>query len=172
MRYKHIDGVDVKAVFSKCRKYRYRLDVDLREAPAGGKTACVIMMNPSYANEEIADRSVQFMERVVLQKNLEQFKGVRKLIVVNQFAYIQTHAFQGEAHEIGPRNDSTIRQVFEESEIIILGWGCANVFEERKQFVYELLKNMGRKKIFRTKKHPSRAGYDGFILPFSWQTAV
>lgn len=166
MRYLHIQEVKVKAVFSKDRKYRYRLDADLKEAPAKGKTACVIMMNPSYANEEIADKSVQFMERIVLQRGLQEFKGVKRLIVVNQFAYIQTHKFRGLEREIGPDNNKAIQKAFKESEIIILGWGCANPFEERKEFVLNLLRKLRGKKIYKTKKHPSRAGYDGFILPF------
>ena len=166
MRYLHIEGVKVKAKFSEDRKYRYRLDIDLKQAPVSGKTACVIMMNPSYANEEIADKSVQFMERIVLQKNLPQFKGVKKLIVVNQFAFIQTHRFTGQAHEVGEKNNAAIKKAFRDSEIIILGWGCANPFEERKNFVLGLLKKLSGKKIYKTKKHPSRAGYDGFILPY------
>lgn len=167
MRYLHIEGVKVKADFSRDRKYRYLLTVDLEKNSAKGKTACVIMMNPSYANEEIADKSVQFMERIVLQKNLPEFKGVTRLIVVNQFAYIQTHQFKGLPHEVGPRNNAAIQKTFEESEIIILAWGCANKFEERKDFAYGLLKKLRGKKIYKTKKHPSRAGYEGFILPFS-----
>ena len=166
MTYRHIEQVKVKAQFSKDRKYRYLLTVDLENAPASGKTACVIMMNPSYADEKIADKSVQFMERIVLQKNLPEFKGVKRLIVVNQFAYIQTHKFQGLPHEIGPKNNAAIKKAFQDSEIIILGWGCANPFEDRKLFVFRLLKKMKRKKIFKTRKHPSRAGYEGFILPF------
>ncbi len=168
MQYKHIEGVKVKAVFSDCKKYRYRLDIDLKDAPPKGKTACVIMMNPSYANEEIADKSVQFMQRIVLQRGLAEFKGVKRLTVVNQFAFIQTHKFQGLPHEVGPLNDLTIKKVFRESEIIIVGWGCANPFEERKNFVYGLLKDMKGKKLLKTRKHPSRAGYEGFILPFDF----
>lgn len=167
MRYLHIEGVKVKAKFSKDRKYRYLLTVDLEKASARGKTACVVMMNPSYANEEIADKSVQFMERIVLQKNLPEFKGVTRLIVLNQFAYIQTHKFRGLPHEIGTKNNAAIKKTFEESDIIILAWGCANPFEERKDFVHGLLKKTRGKKIYKTKKHPSRAGYEGFILPFS-----
>lgn len=167
MIYKHIPGTRIKAWFSKDRKYRYRLDVDLINAPASGKTACVIMMNPSYANEEIADKSVQFMERIVLAKGMPQFKGVKKLIVVNQFAFIQTHKFTGQEHEVGEKNDAAIKKAFKESQIIILGWGCANPFKERIQFAHEVLKKLKRKKLYQTKKHPSRAGYEGFILPFS-----
>lgn len=169
MIYRHIPNTKVSAVFTRDRKYRYRLDVELSQAPENAKTACVIMMNPSYANEEIADRSVQFMERVVLQRGLPEFQGVGKLIVVNQFAFIQTHQFTGQAHEVGAKNDAAIQKAFYEADIIIVGWGCANPFEGRKRKILSFLKKHQHKKIYRTKKHPSRAGYAGFILPFHWQ---
>jgi|GEM_PF-777465 len=168
MRYKHIEGVKVKADFSEDLRYRYRLEITLRNAPASGKTACVVMMNPSYANEEVADKSVQFMEKIVFQKQLPEFAGVKKLIVVNQFAFIQTNAFEGLEHEIGPENDAAIKWAVKNSEIIILGWGVANRFEARKNFVLGLLRKLKHKKLFKTKKHPSRAGFDGFIQPFNF----
>ena len=54
------------------------------------------------------------------------------------------------------------------SDIIILGWGVANRFEARKNFVLGLLRKLKHKKLFKTKKHPSRAGFDGFIQPFNF----
>ena len=168
MRHAHIEGVKVKARFSEENglRYRHRLEITLKDSHPSGKTACVVMQNPSYANEEVADKSVQFMEKVVFQKNHPEFKGVRRLIVVNQFARIQTNAFEGLPHEVGARNNSAIRAAFKESEIIILAWGCANPFEDRKAFVLGLLGKMKGKQLFKTKKHPSRGCYAGFIQPF------
>ncbi len=176
MPYLHVPGVKVKARFSKCKKYRYWLDVRKQEgdrslqtdlSPSSkSKTACVIMMNPSMANEEIADKSVQFMEKIVLERGLRHFKGVRRLIVVNQFAYIQTNEFKGLPHEIGPRNNAAIKAAFKESDIIILGWGCGNKFKARQDFVLGLLPELKGKRFFQTKKHPSRAAYKGFIKKF------
>lgn len=57
------------------------------------------MQNPSYAGEEVADKSVQFMEKVVFQKGLPEFRDVRRLIVVNQFAYIETNNFEGRSDQ-------------------------------------------------------------------------
>src|SRR3989338_1299472 len=148
MRHEHIDGVKVTAFFSKENglDYRYRLEIVLKDSPPSGKTACVVMQNPSYAGETVADKSVQFMEKVVFQKGLAEFQGVRRLIVVNQFARIQTHRFQGLPHEIGSKNDSAIKAALKESDIIILGWGCGNVFEERKEFVLGVLRKMKGKR--------------------------
>jgi len=168
MHYKHIDGVTVTAQFAEENglRYRYRLEIKLQAPSVAEKTACVVMQNPSYAGKNEADKSVQFMEKVVFQKGLPEFQGVHRLIVVNQFARIQTNQFQGQPHEIGVNNNSAIEAALRESEIIILGWGSGNPYEERKAFVIGLLKQMKGKQLFKTKMHPSRGRYDGFIQTF------
>lgn len=167
--FKHIDGVKVTAVFAEEGgfRYRYRLNIVLKDAASNGKTACVVMQNPSYAGEDFADKSVQFMENVVFKKNFAEFKDVIRLIVVNQFAFIQTNDFKGLPLEIGSRNDAFIKDAILDSDIVILGWGSSNIFEERKLFVLNLLKNMPKKSIYMTKMHPSRGQYPNFIQPFN-----
>ena len=168
MIYEHIEGVSVTAQFAweGELRYRYCLEFALKDANPTGKTACVVMQNPSYANEHVADKSVQFMEKVVFKKGLPEFEGMRRLIVVNQFARIQTNDFQGLPHEIGVLNDATIKDALHESDIVILGWGYSNRFEERKAFVLGLLGEMKQKTLFKTRMHPSRGRYDGFIQPY------
>ena len=168
MIYEHIDGVSVAVQFAwECDlRYRYLLEIVLNNAAPTGKTACVVMQNPSYANEYVADKSVQFMEKVVFKKGLPEFEGVRRLIVVNQFARIQTNGFQGLPHEIGALNDAAIKDALHESDIVILGWGSANRFEERKAIVLGLLGEMKQKTLFKTRMHPSCGQYDGFIQPY------
>lgn len=168
MAYKHIEGVDIAAQFAHEYEvhYRYWLEVSKRHINSCEKTACVVMQNPSYACEEFADKSVKFMETVVFEKGLPEFRGVRRLIIVNQFAKIQTNGFQGLPHEIGSLNDAAIKAALEESDIVILGWGSSNRFEERKAFVLGLLGEMKDKTIFKTRMHPSRGRYKGFIQPY------
>ena len=170
MIYEHIDGVSVAAQFSweNDMRYRYRLEIVLKDALPNGKTACVVMQNPSYAGEDVADKSVQFMEKVVFKKGLPEFEGVCRLIVVNQFARIQTNGFQGLPHEIGALNDVAIKHALYESDIVILGWGSSNRFEERKAFVLGLLEEMKQKTLFKTRMHPSRGRYKEFIQPYQY----
>lgn len=171
MIYNHINNVTVTAQFAweGNLRYRYRLEIILNEAAPTGKTVCVVMQNPSYAGEDVADKSVQFMEKVVFQKGLVEFAGVRRLIVVNQFAFIQTNAFQGLPHDVGSLNDVAIRDALHESDIVILGWGSSNRFEERKAFVIGLLNEMKQKVILKTRMHPSRGRYENYIQPFAIQ---
>lgn len=168
MIYEHINDVTVAAQFAweGNFRYRYRLEIVLNDAAPTGKTACVVMQNPSYACESVADKSVQFMEKVVFKKSLAEFEGVRRLIVVNQFAFIQTNAFKGLPHEIGSLNNASIRNALLESDIVILGWGSSNRFEDRKAFVLGLLGEMEPKVLFKTRMHPSRGRYENFIQPY------
>lgn len=127
MRYEHIDGVDVTVEISlegesRCRN---RLEITLKDAELNGKTVCAVMQNPSYAGEDVSDKSVQFLEKVVLKKGLSEFDGVRCLIVVNQFAYIQTNDFEGLPHQIGEINDAAITAALHESDIVVLAWGAS-----------------------------------------------
>ena len=169
MRHLHIKGVTAQAQFSTegGTLYRYRLEITKTGAAKSAKTACVVMQNPSYAGEEVADKSVQFMEKNVFELDLPEFAGVERLIVVNQFARVQTNDFAGLASDIGAKNNKAIESALHESEIIIIGWGVSNRFEARKSFVLGLLKNMPGKRLYKTRMHPSRGKYAGFIQPLA-----
>lgn len=169
MRFLHIKNVIAKAWFATEGgiKYRYRLDIAKVGASMPPKTVCVLMQNPSYAGEEEADKSVQFLEKNVFEAGLTEFKDVERLIIVNQFARIQTTGFTGLPSDLGTKNNKAIEDAIEESEIIVIGWGTSNGFEARKEFVFSLLKRMHGKQLYKTKMHPSRGCYAGFILPLS-----
>lgn len=168
MVYQHIPGVRVKAEFDEIEGVRYRYWLEIERLPPhdAPKTAAVVMMNPSYATEAIADKSVQFVEKVVFLRNEPVFRHVGRLIVVNQYAKIQTHAFAGEAHEIGPGNDAAIERALRQADVILIAWGKANPFESRKTFVRNILKQMPEKTVVQSRMHPSRGRYEGFILPW------
>lgn len=167
MIHRHITDVSVSAQFAleSGVNYRYRLEITRRNTI--GKTVCVVMQNPSYATEEVADKSVQFMEKVVFEKGLAEFQDVSRLIVVNQFARIQTNDFRGLPEDVGARNNFAIREALLESDIVVLGWGSSNRFEERKAYVLGLLRDMPQKQVLKTRMHPSRGRYNGFIQPFT-----
>jgi hypothetical protein len=168
MIFKHIDGVSVKAVFMKENGtlFRYKLTISKKGISEGGKTVCAIMQNPSVAGIEFADKSVQFLEKVIFTKGLKEFKGVIRLVIVNQFAKIQTNHFSGLTNEIGKKNDTCIKQALSDASIILIGWGKSKRHLERIEFVLRLVNDMSGKKIYVTKKHPSRGCYKGFILPY------
>ncbi|MEZ2416123.1 DUF1643 domain-containing protein [Muriicola sp. E247] len=165
MTYRHLPHIEVKGVFSDCRQFRYLLTLkNLHRKP--GKTVCVIMQNPSVADEDIADKSVQFLEKLIFEKELPEFREVNQCIIVNQFARIQTRDFEGKKEDIGKQNDIYLERAIRDADIVLLAWGKRNPFSERQQMSHNMLKKFGKKEILMTRKHPSRGRYTDFIEPF------
>jgi hypothetical protein len=147
------------------QKYRYRLEITKEGTCSHPRTVCAVMQNPSYAGVDIADKSVQVLERVVFEHGLPQFNGVERLIVINQFAFIQTKDFVGADTQVGSRNNEAIASAMQESEIILIAWGKSNRFSGRQRVVMEMLSELPGKSVLQTSRHPSRVTYDGFIQP-------
>lgn len=168
MTYLHIPGIHAIADFATEGGvlFRYRLEITKTDASPSPRTACVVMQNPSYASESIADKSVQFMEKIVFLRGLPEFAGVQRLVVVNQFARVQTNGFRGLPGDLGSRNDEAIQAAFAESDIVVIGWGASNPFKERQAFAQGLLSRLPGKRIYKTRSHPSRGRYSGFIERF------
>lgn len=164
--YRHIPEVTAKAVFSHCENFRYSLTVQNRDLSAG-KTVCVIMQNPSLANQDIADKSAQFLEKLIFQKEYKEFKNVAKIIIVNQFAFIQTNDFKCSDEAIGVDNDSHILKSIEASDIVLIAWGISNKYKKRQAHINSLIKQFPNKTLLQTKKHPSRGTYTDFLKPYN-----
>jgi hypothetical protein len=168
MIYRHIEQVSAKALFSKCKKYRYRLDISLNKPiDSDTKIVCAVMQNPSVANSDFADKSVQFLEKLIFTKDDSNFSGVKKLIVVNQFAFVQTNDFSGKNAYIGPDNDSYIQQAISESDIILVAWGRSNAYVARKKAINAILRKTIGKTLLLGKAHPSRASYDDYVSAYN-----
>lgn len=166
MEYKHIKNVIVKSpVFSKNKLYRYCLEIEHTETKSPGKTVCIIMQNPSIADGKMADRTIKILENVVFKMDFRQFRDIRRLIVVNQFAKVQTKGFKGLPQDVGTENDKYIKKAFRKADIIVIAWGKSNRFTARQKYVKELLSKYKGKEHYKTSSHPSRACYDKFILP-------
>lgn len=167
--YKHINNVEVEVPdFSDDKKFRYKLEIKLKNKNIGS-TICVIMQNPSYANQDIADKSVNFLEKLIFEKSYIEFENINKIIIINQFAYIQTNDFKGEDSQIGERNNEVLENCINESDLILIAWGISNSYNSRKEFIDGILKSKlnNIKKQFITKKHPSRGFYDNFIESYN-----
>ena len=166
LRFLHIENVAALATFSDCGRYRYKLVLTKTDVKPG-KSVCVIMQNPSIASSDVADRSVQFLEKLVFLKGYTQFNGVSKITIVNQFAYVQTNDFDGGVEHVGPKNDSHIRDAIADSDIVLVAWGSTNGYQQRKAAINEIIAEFKGKLLLRTKAHPSRGTYVDFIEPYS-----
>lgn len=125
------------------------------------------MQNPSVAGPEFADKSVQFLERLIFQKKYTVFNKTSEIIIVNQFARIQTRNFFGLADDEGPENTFHIREAIRVSDTILIAWGKNNPFPDKQEAILQILDTHKNKTVLMTKKHPSRGTYENFILPFS-----
>ncbi|MBA3483646.1 MAG: DUF1643 domain-containing protein [Pirellulales bacterium] len=141
MRYEHIAGVRVRATFADefGVRYRYRLEVTREGVLRPRRTVCAIMQNPSCADRVIADKSAQFLEKIVFERNLPEFRRVDRLLIVNQFARIQTTGFVEIETDIGLRNDRVIKQALRTSQIALIAWGASNRFRHRQQTILGFL---------------------------------
>ena len=162
----HIDNTSVDAIFSDCKKYRYRLTIQ-NDNSSGSETVCVVMQNPSVANVEIADKSVQFLEKLIFTKGYSEFRNVKKIIIVNQFAFIKTNDFNGSELHIGQKNDAHILEAIREADTVLIAWGRSNRYSERKAVVNTMLAEHSGKTLLETKSHPSRGTYTNFIQTYS-----
>ena len=160
MIHKHIPDVLVKAKFSDCKKFRYQLTIE-NTSKTSGNTLCVIMQNPSVAN-------VKFLEKLIFEKEVEPFRNVKTIIVVNLFAYIKTNSFLGSADKIGKENDSIVRHAIEVSDMVLIAWGKTNSYSERRNVIHAILKDYPKKRLLKTRIHPSRGTYKDFIEPYSF----
>jgi hypothetical protein len=123
------------------------------------------MQNPSTANEAIADKSVQFLEKLTFQKSTQELVTAYRLIIVNQFAYVQTRGFAGMSSDVGPDNDSHVRNAIAESDIVIVAWGKTNRYKDRQTVIENILRQFTNLRLYETAKHPSRGFYDNFLRP-------
>ena len=162
MLYKHLAGYRITSLFSEDGLFRYRLIVEDPDK-LQGKTLCVIMQNPSDADENKADKSVQFLENLVFRKDDEVFRDVVRMIIVNQFAFVQKNGFEGREEHIGEKNDDIISEAIKASDIVLVAWGKTNPYQHRKQFVFDILAVFESKIVLETKKHPSRGFYKDFV---------
>lgn len=163
--FKHRPELHIEAEFSEENPpvFRYRLSATKIGAGNNPQTVCAVMQNPSYACIEFADKSVQVLERVVFEKGYPEFEGVERLLIVNQFAFIQTNDFVGKSNQVGGENDVAISNALNEADIILVAWGKNNGFDDRKKVIQELIEKQKDKVVLQTSRHPSRVIYEGFI---------
>jgi hypothetical protein len=128
------------AVFSDCRRYRYRL---WRIWDASLSPACFILMNPSTADEIANDPTVERCQRRAAML------GYGGLIVVNVFAWRETDSRKlpklvaAGTDITGPDNDAAILSAARESKLVVCGWGKPGELNGRGRSVVRLLNDAG-----------------------------
>ena len=162
--FKHLEGLQVRAEFSDCGNFRYLLEI-IRDTNKQERRVCAVMLNPSIANDKQADKSVQFLEKLIFEKPSSYFKNISGLTIVNLFAYIQTRNFEGSPEQVGPLNDQYLQMAISEADMVLIAWGKTCDYPERQAFVMKALEKTPEKPVFITNSHPSRGTYKDFVRP-------
>lgn len=159
---------DFGAVFSPCRRFRYRL---WRIWDESRPLALYVLLNPSTANEIDPDPTVtRCMRRAAL-------RGYGGIIVVNLYAWVSTYpsALATVDDPVGPENDFHILEAAKRAanNAVICGWGTKLPRGSQRDIeVTRLLRSAGIVPmcLFVTKdgfpKHPLCVGYDVEPIPF------
>lgn len=154
------------ALFSPCRKYRYRLWRTWGESAP----AVFVMLNPSTADETDNDPTVERCER---RARAMGFGGLR---VANIFALRSTApaALYAIDDPIGKDNDAAIIESVSGSGLVVCAWGTHGNLLGRGEKVLEMIRGSGIVPHYLklnndgTPKHPLYVGYD--VEPQPWMT--
>lgn len=126
------------AIFSPCRKYRYRLAQIWDESI---DPLYWLMLNPSTADEVKNDPTVERCERRA------RMWGYGGSVVLNIFAYRATDPadMRACADPVGPDNDKWIKELAAMSNeaTVIGGWGEHGKHQERGQAIRDIFKAEG-----------------------------
>lgn len=120
-----------EVVFSPCDKYRYRL----RQIWGDGPLQCYLMLNPSTADLNANDPTVERVERRA------RASGFAGLEVINLFAYRATDPqdMLAQQEPVGPDNDQHIIEAAKSCGQLVLGWGNHGQHMNRGRNVIEML---------------------------------
>lgn len=105
------------AVFSPCRKYRYRLDREINQNGVG--TYLFIGINPSDADESKDDPTVTRMISHARNNN------AKNLIVSNVFSWVDkdVNALAELEDPFGPERELYLSKIINDADVIVVCWG-------------------------------------------------
>jgi len=116
------------AVFSPCKKYRYRL---WRSWDEKGPVLTIIGLNPSRADASYTDPTIRRCQ------DFARRWGYGSLHVVNLFAYRSPYpaALRAFRHPNGPENDWHIKQAVADADLTLVAWGNDGIWKGRDRRV-------------------------------------
>ena len=126
--------MDAFATFSDDYKYRYKLGRRVQSGSKGTITWCIL--NPSTATAFLLDPTIRKCMEFSKRWNFSY------MFVVNLFAYRATNPKElyKVKDPVGNQNWQNIREAFDSSEMIIVGWGAEKIVKSSKVY-YEGMKD-------------------------------
>lgn len=153
------------AVFSECKRYRYRL---WRTWDPSKRPLVMVMLNPSIADENQNDPTVERCQRRALAM------GHGGLQVVNIFALVSTDpaGLYETEDPVGPENNAAILDAVKDAGMVICAWGTHGAHVGRAREVVALLRDAGitphclGQNADGSPKHPLYLGYSLSPMPY------
>jgi hypothetical protein len=160
------------ASFSADGKYRYKLwrHWGFGAGPdATNGTVCFLMLNPSTADHEKNDPTVERCQRRA------HAMGYGGLVVTNLFALRSTdpRALKKDADPVGPDNDQAILEAASSCQRVICAWGTHGVLHDRGIVVLKMLALEHKRKLLclglTSGGHPRHPLYVSYkVAPQPW----
>ena len=133
--------VSTTAIFSECKRYRYRLTRDLTDDLLAGKKNPVlfIMLNPSTATESKDDPTIRKIQ------GFARAWGHTELWIGNAFAWRATDPddMKKVPYPVGEDNDVHLASMAVDASRIIVAWGKDGKHRGRDQQVLKMLAALG-----------------------------
>ena len=126
-------NISISAVFSKDGKKRYKLESMWDEKKP---KACIIMSQPSTADELITDQTTMLCRNNAVQQN---FGGVS---IVNVFCGLDI-----KRPESDRLNSSIVLEECEKADLVIVAYGRGTAYTEERERLLEALKKTCPKKL-------------------------
>lgn len=136
---------------------RYKLDIELKNGD-NEKAVHLMMINPSKANEEISDNTLnRIIKYVSLNNAAGILQDIGKIIITNLYVVCETYPekvdeyisvqsldfVKGIDSDGKYNNDTIIEMANKEAQLIIIAWGKGYIFDydKRIQEIFSLMKN-------------------------------
>lgn len=163
-----------KAVFSKCRKYRYLLT---RQWDSTKPYVAFVGLNPSTADETLDDPTIR------REINFSKEWGYGGLVKVNLFAFRATDPkdMKNALDPIGLENNDYLLYAGKQANLVVACWGNHGIYMgrgEQVKYMFEAyfgemitLCHFGLTKSSQP-KHPLYLKRDSKLLPFTYRSVV
>lgn len=128
----------MSAVFSPCRRWRYRLERGLGSL-GEDRTIAFVMLNPSTADETKNDPTIRRCLGFAASLNFTD------VLIGNAYAWRSTdpRALWAAADPVGPENDAHIEAIARDADLVVCAWGV-HAKPDRVAAVLAVLARAGR----------------------------
>ena len=128
------------AVFSPCRRWRYRLERDVAVLASTRGACAFVGLNPSTADETLDDPTIRRCMRFARDW------GFRRLVMANAYAWRSTdpRGLWTADDPVGPGNDAHLEAIARDVELVVCAWGT-HAKPDRVAAVLAAIARAGRK---------------------------